>query len=37
MDGTDLIGDPTEGALIVLAAKGGLDIERDPGQLPRDR
>jgi Ca2+-transporting ATPase len=27
LDGQTLIGDPTEGALIVLAAKGGLDIE----------
>ena len=24
LDGENLIGDPTEGALIVLAAKGGL-------------
>ncbi|WP_196780883.1 cation-translocating P-type ATPase [Nocardioides sambongensis] len=31
LDGDDLIGDPTEGALIVLGAKGGLDIE-GPGQ-----
>ena len=23
----ELIGDPTEGALIVLAAKGGLDLD----------
>ncbi len=27
LDGDSLIGDPTEGALIVLGAKGGLDIE----------
>ena len=27
LDGEDLIGDPTEGALIVLGAKGGLDID----------
>ena len=27
LDGENLIGDPTEGALIVLGAKGGLDIE----------
>ena len=26
LDGENLIGDPTEGALIVLGAKGGLDI-----------
>ena len=34
---TELIGDPTEGALIVLAAKGGLDLDgvRDP--LPAHR
>ena len=30
LDGESLIGDPTEGALIVLGAKGGLDIDRDP-------
>ena len=35
LDGESLIGDPTEGALIVLAAKGGLDIARDPPQLSR--
>ena len=28
LDGESLIGDPTEGALIVLGAKGGLDIDR---------
>ena len=27
LDGGSLIGDPTEGALIVLGAKGGLDVE----------
>ena len=27
LDGEALIGDPTEGALIVLAAKGGIDVE----------
>jgi Ca2+-transporting ATPase len=28
-DGTfELVGDPTEGALVVLAAKGGLDVDR---------
>jgi Ca2+-transporting ATPase len=26
LDGESLIGDPTEGALIVLAAKGGIDL-----------
>lgn len=28
-------GDPTEGALLVLAAKGGLDVESIRGQCPR--
>ena len=32
---TSLIGDPTEGALIVLAAKGGLDIDETRGTYPR--
>jgi Ca2+-transporting ATPase len=27
LDGDSLIGDPTEGALIVLGAKGGLDVD----------
>ena len=35
LDGQDLIGDPTEGALIVLAAKGGLDIEETRSSYPR--
>jgi Ca2+-transporting ATPase len=35
LDGQDLIGDPTEGALIVLAAKGGLDIEETRTTYPR--
>jgi Ca2+-transporting ATPase len=35
LDGEDLIGDPTEGALIVLAAKGGLDIEETRRSYPR--
>jgi P-type Ca2+ transporter type 2C len=35
LDGEDLIGDPTEGALIVLAAKGGLDIEETRRTYPR--
>jgi P-type Ca2+ transporter type 2C len=35
LDGEDLIGDPTEGALIVLGAKGGLDIEETRHSYPR--
>jgi Ca2+-transporting ATPase len=35
LDGEDLIGDPTEGALIVLAAKGGLDIAETRRSYPR--
>jgi Ca2+-transporting ATPase len=35
LDGDDLIGDPTEGALIVLAAKGGLDITETRSAYPR--
>lgn len=35
LDGESLIGDPTEGALIVLGAKGGLDIEETRRMLPR--
>jgi Ca2+-transporting ATPase len=35
LDGEALIGDPTEGALIVLAAKGGLDIEYSRRTYPR--
>ncbi len=35
LDGEALIGDPTEGALIVLAAKGGLDIEETRRTYPR--
>jgi P-type Ca2+ transporter type 2C len=35
LDGEDLIGDPTEGALIVLAAKGELDIEETRSSYPR--
>src|SRR5215213_9807430 len=35
LDGENLIGDPTEGALIVLAAKGGLDIEETRRTYPR--
>jgi Ca2+-transporting ATPase len=29
------IGDPTEGALVVLAAKGGIDVEETRRQFPR--
>lgn len=35
LDGEALIGDPTEGALIVLGAKGGLDIDETRRSLPR--
>ncbi|MGH6729815.1 MAG: cation-translocating P-type ATPase, partial [Sphingomicrobium sp.] len=35
LDGDNLIGDPTEGALIVLAAKGGLDVEETRRSYPR--
>jgi Ca2+-transporting ATPase len=35
LDGENLIGDPTEGALIVLAAKGGIDIEGARQMYPR--
>ena len=35
LDGESLIGDPTEGALIVLAAKGGLDIDATRRTFPR--
>jgi Ca2+-transporting ATPase len=35
LDGDALIGDPTEGALIVLGAKGGLDINETRAALPR--
>jgi Ca2+-transporting ATPase len=35
LDGEALIGDPTEGALIVLGAKGGLDIEETRRTFPR--
>jgi P-type Ca2+ transporter type 2C len=35
LDGEALIGDPTEGALIVLAAKGGLDLEETRRTYPR--
>ena len=32
-----LIGDPTEGALVVLAEKGGVDVGADAGALPARR
>jgi P-type Ca2+ transporter type 2C len=35
LDGDSLIGDPTEGALIVLAAKGGLDLAETRAAYPR--
>ena len=35
LDGEALIGDPTEGALIVLGAKGGLDIDDTRAAYPR--
>jgi P-type Ca2+ transporter type 2C len=35
LDGDNLVGDPTEGALIVLAAKGELDIEETRRSYPR--
>jgi Ca2+-transporting ATPase len=35
LDGESLIGDPTEGALIVLGAKGGLDIQETRATYPR--
>jgi Ca2+-transporting ATPase len=35
LDGDTLIGDPTEGALIVLAAKGGLDVDGARRMFPR--
>jgi P-type Ca2+ transporter type 2C len=35
LDGDSLIGDPTEGALIVLGAKGGLDLDETRRTFPR--
>jgi P-type Ca2+ transporter type 2C len=35
LDSESLIGDPTEGALIVLAAKGGLNLEETRKAYPR--
>jgi len=34
-DGWSLVGDPTEGALVVLAAKGGIDAAEARTRLPR--
>ncbi len=33
--GGALVGDPTEGALVVLAAKGGVDVDAARRELPR--
>jgi Ca2+-transporting ATPase len=35
LDGENLIGDPTEGALIVLAEKGGISVEGARAKYPR--
>jgi P-type Ca2+ transporter type 2C len=35
LDGENLIGDPTEGALIVLAEKGGVSVEGSREMYPR--
>ena len=35
LDGESLVGDPTEGALMVLGAKGGLDIAETRATYPR--
>jgi P-type Ca2+ transporter type 2C len=35
LDGENLIGDPTEGALIVLAEKGGISVEDARAMYPR--
>lgn len=35
LDGENLIGDPTEGALIVLAEKGGVDVNATRQAFPR--
>jgi Ca2+-transporting ATPase len=35
LHGEDLVGDPTEGALVVLAEKGGLDVESTRQKYPR--
>ena len=35
MDGDKLVGDPTEGALIALAEKGGVDVRATREEFPR--
>ena len=35
LNGDQLVGDPTEGALIVLAAKGGIDLDGARKKYPR--
>ena len=35
LQGNQIVGDPMEGALLVLAAKGGIDREQANSQLPR--
>jgi Ca2+-transporting ATPase len=35
LDGENLIGDPTEGALIVLAEKGGISVDAARAKYPR--
>jgi Ca2+-transporting ATPase len=35
LDGPNIVGDPTEGALIVLAAKCGIDITETRAEIPR--
>jgi Ca2+-transporting ATPase len=35
LDGENLIGDPTEGALVVLAEKGGVDVKATRKEFPR--
>ena len=37
LSGGELIGDPTEGALVALAAKGGIDATSTRQALPADR
>jgi Ca2+-transporting ATPase len=35
LNGSELIGDPTEGALVTLAAKGGIDVDQLRADRPR--
>jgi Ca2+-transporting ATPase len=35
VDNEEMVGDPTEGALVVLAAKGGLDVSGTRAHYPR--